>query len=149
MTSFEMPDEIARRLVALRVLLNWGRDKMAPFRRRHFQSHFVPKGSINNIPALVQIIAKRRPGDTPLSEPMMVSLLTHIYISLGLNELNHYCWLVLVDWCWDRNFRENLSCTSTDPLNSQAIKGHDIRIHGRLFSTWRDFNYLKLISIEK
>ena len=36
---------------------------------------FVPKGPINNIPALVQIIAWRRPGDKPLSEPMMVSLL--------------------------------------------------------------------------
>ena len=39
---------------------------------------FVPKGPINNIPALVQIMAWRRPGDKPLSEPMMVSLLTHI-----------------------------------------------------------------------
>ena len=34
--------------------------------------NFVPKGSINNIPSLVQIIAWRRPGDKPLSEPMMV-----------------------------------------------------------------------------
>ena len=39
---------------------------------------FVPKGPINNIPALVQIMAWRRPGDKPLSEPIMVSLLTHI-----------------------------------------------------------------------
>ena len=39
---------------------------------------FVPKGQINNIPALVQIMAWRRPGDKLLSEPMMVSLLTHI-----------------------------------------------------------------------
>ena len=31
---------------------------------------FVPKGLINNIPALVQIMAWRRPGDKPLSEPM-------------------------------------------------------------------------------
>ena len=33
---------------------------------------FVPKGPINNIPALVQIVAWRRPGDKPLSEPMNV-----------------------------------------------------------------------------
>ena len=33
---------------------------------------FFPKGPINNIPALVQIMAWRRPGDKPLSEPMMV-----------------------------------------------------------------------------
>ena len=42
---------------------------------------FVRKGQINNIPALVQIMAWRRPGDKPLSEPMMVSLLTHICIT--------------------------------------------------------------------
>ena len=42
---------------------------------------FVPKGQINNIPALVQIMAWRRPGDKPLSEPMTVSLLTHICVT--------------------------------------------------------------------
>ena len=31
---------------------------------------FVPTGQINNIPALVQIMAWRRPGDKPLSKPM-------------------------------------------------------------------------------
>ena len=31
---------------------------------------FVPKGPINNFPALVQIMAWRRSGDKPLSEPM-------------------------------------------------------------------------------
>ena len=42
---------------------------------------FVPKGPINNNLALVQIIAWRRPGDKPLSEPMMVSLPTHICVT--------------------------------------------------------------------
>ena len=42
---------------------------------------FVPKRPINNIPALVQIMAWRRPGDKPLSAPMMVSLLTHICVT--------------------------------------------------------------------
>ena len=41
---------------------------------------FVPKGSINNIPALVQIMAWRWPGDKPLSEAMMVRLLMHICV---------------------------------------------------------------------
>ena len=40
---------------------------------------FVPRGPINNIPSVVQIMACRRPGDKPLSEPMMISLTTHIY----------------------------------------------------------------------
>ena len=42
---------------------------------------FVLKGPINNILSLVQIMAWRRPGDKPLSEPMMVSLLTHICVA--------------------------------------------------------------------
>ena len=42
---------------------------------------FVPKGPINNIAALVQIMAWRRPGGKPLSGPMMVSLLTHICVA--------------------------------------------------------------------
>ena len=41
----------------------------------------VPRYPINNIPALVQIMAWRRPGDKPLSEPMMLSLPTHICIT--------------------------------------------------------------------
>ena len=42
---------------------------------------FVPKVPINIIPALVQIMAWRRPGDKPLSEPRMVCLLTHICVT--------------------------------------------------------------------
>ena len=42
---------------------------------------FVPKGPMNNIPALVQIMAWRRRGDKLLFEPMMVSLLMHICIN--------------------------------------------------------------------
>ena len=42
---------------------------------------FVPNGPINNVPALVLIMAWRRPGDKPFSEPMMISLLTHICVT--------------------------------------------------------------------
>ena len=42
---------------------------------------FVPKALINNIPALVQIMAWRRPGAKPLSELMVVNLLTHICLT--------------------------------------------------------------------
>ena len=53
---------------------------------------FVPKGPIINIPALVQIMAWCRPGDKPLSEPMMVSLLTHICVTRPqwVNEICGY-----------------------------------------------------------
>ena len=57
-----------------RIFLNeniWIPIKMSP--------KFGPKGPINNIPALVQIMAWRRPGDKPLSEPRLV-LFTDAYM---------------------------------------------------------------------
>ena len=41
----------------------------------------VTKGPIDNIAALVEIMAWCRPGDTPLSDAMMVSLLTHLCVT--------------------------------------------------------------------
>ena len=42
---------------------------------------FVLKGPINNIPALVQLMAWRQPGDKPLAEPMVIRLPTHICVT--------------------------------------------------------------------
>ena len=42
---------------------------------------FVPNGPINIITALVQIMTWRRPGDKPLSKPMVVSFPTHIFVT--------------------------------------------------------------------
>ena len=42
---------------------------------------FVPKCPIIDSPALVQVMAWHCPDDKPLSEPMMVSLLTHICVT--------------------------------------------------------------------
>ena len=42
---------------------------------------FVPNGLIKSIPALVQLMAWRRRGAKPLSEPMMVNLPTHICVT--------------------------------------------------------------------
>ena len=47
----------------------------------NFSLKLVPKGTIDNISALVQIMAWRQPGTKPLSEPIMVRLLTHICIT--------------------------------------------------------------------
>ena len=55
---------------------------------------FVPKGSINNNSALLQIMAWRCPGNKQLSEPMMVSSLTHICVTrpqwVKVNLLKRY-----------------------------------------------------------
>ena len=55
---------------------------------------FVPKGAINNIPALVQIMTWRRSGDKPLSEAMAVGFPTHICVTLplGVNILTAKEW---------------------------------------------------------
>ena len=72
-------------------LTHWSRDKMDATSQTTWNENVwipitislkcVPKGPINNIPALVQIMACHRPGDKPLSEPMMVSLSTHICVT--------------------------------------------------------------------
>ena len=80
---------------------------------------FVPKVQIDNIPALVQIMAWRPPSDKPLSEPMMVKLLTHIcvtrpqWVNRLLLPLIHY-WFIhqnafviktrLCHWIYYQNF---------------------------------------------
>ena len=58
----------------------------------------IPRVRINNISALVQIMAWRRQGDKPLSEPMMVSSLTHICVirpqwisNILLVCIRHFC----------------------------------------------------------
>ena len=42
---------------------------------------FVLKGPMNDIPALIYMMAWHRPGDKPLSEPMVVRLPTHICVA--------------------------------------------------------------------
>ena len=46
-------------------------------------------GLIDNSIVLVQIMAWRRIGDKPLSEPMLTRL-TDIYAALGVDELKYY-----------------------------------------------------------
>ena len=50
---------------------------------------FVLKGQLNNISTLVQTMAWCRPGDTPLSEPLMASLLTRICVTRP--QVNRNC----------------------------------------------------------
>ena len=77
-------------------LTHWSRDKMAAISQTTFSNAFswlkmfeywwnfhwcFPKGPINNIPALVQIMAWRLDGAKPIFEPMMFFLLTHIRVT--------------------------------------------------------------------
>ena len=78
---------------------HWGRDEMTVISPTHSSAFswlkFVPKGPINNIPALLQIMVWRRAGDKPLSEPMTVRLPKHIgvtrpqWFSLFIDNTDH------------------------------------------------------------
>ena len=53
--------------------------------------NFVPKGLINDNHTLVQTMAWHLPGDKPLSEPLMISLLTHICVARPQWLTNAFC----------------------------------------------------------
>ena len=90
---------------------------------------FVSKGSINNIPALVQVMAWRRPGDKPLSEPMMVSLPTHICVTRP-QWVNKDTILYSVDICCMNHFQHYSSRGNCQwqfpiaPLTKMSSKFH-------------------------
>ena len=105
---------------------HWGRDNVhvADIFQRIFLNEnawisieislmFVPKAPIINIPALVQIMAWRRPGDKPFSGPMMTSLLTRItrpqWVNTETATINTGIeteWPLLCRWHFQINFVE-------------------------------------------
>ena len=93
-----------------RHLKHWGRDKMAAIFRTTFSDAFSLmkmyefclrlhwiffKGPINNIPALVQIMAWRRPGNTPFPRYIMNP---NLYWYCGM-LLNHI--IIISAICWN------------------------------------------------
>ena len=95
---------------------------------------FVPKAPINNILALVQTMAWRRPGDKPLSEPMVVSLQTHICVTRpqwvnskhGFHNLvfhyNSYGSMAVLSCKWHTQFIY-LSTNKANPRDLKAATG--------------------------
>ena len=84
---------------------------------------FVPKGPIYNIPALVQIMARRLPGDEPLSEPMMDSLPTHIcvtrpqWVNADVTSLCiEFNWIWIMEW-YDWQYEGHVPNCINIPLN--------------------------------
>ena len=103
------------------ILTHPGQDKIATILRWQFEMHFpesiiwilikislrfVPRGPINNIPSLVQIMAWCWSGDKPLSEPIMFSILTYICITRPQ-------WVKYSHWHkWE--YRTRRPCISTE-----------------------------------
>ena len=101
---------------------------------------FVPNGPINNIPALVQIMAWHRPGDKPLSEPMVVRLPTHICVTRPQwvkISLDSYTLTILT-----RRPYYNISSTVTNTTWScySAIGGTDWVGYVRVGNVWWGFS---------
>ena len=98
---------------------------------------FVPKGPINYNPALVQIMAWRRSGDKPLSEPTMVSLPTHIYVTRPqwINSLKPCAACMLQRPLLSSGVFEN----GMSPVRSQAITcSNDIYCNENcVFNCWK------------
>ena len=93
---------------------------------------FVAKVLINNILTLVQIMAWRRPGDKPLSEPMIVGLLTHICVTRPqwvvkgcCLELTTKCYHGISGYCSMRN------------VKTLKRKGRQGDCPGRFWRRWR------------
>ena len=95
---------------------------------------FVPKGPINNIPALAQIMPWRRPGDKPLSEPMMVSLTRHIcvtrpqwvkcwYVAGNANAVLFVSKINSVDDGWNDNAPQQWPPPASCVSNSSVLLG--------------------------
>ena len=102
---------------------------------------FVPQGPINNIPALVQIMAWRRPGDKPLPEPMVVSLPMHICIDRPqwVNGLNRLQWFACLSW---QGSRLRVSCHGNNiPPGAPQIE-HSLAYwyQGPFLLRWINFN---------
>ena len=117
---------------------------------------FVPKGPINNIPALVQIMAWRRLGDKPWSEPMMVSLLTHkcvtrpqwVITAGQINSLSLDAWPHCSEMCNVYGFHDLCvqrlanawGSVTTNSIKSRNFVG--IQFHIRIvYRFWKDIEW--------
>ena len=108
----------------------------------HFQKHFfneniwvsikisqnfVPKGPINNIPSLVQKVVWCRPGDKPLSEPIMVRLPMHICVTWPQ-------WVILMSF--RKRYQAITLCIEATAENLEFMmtssKGNIFRVTGHL-----------------
>ena len=104
---------------------------------------FVPKGQINNIPALVQIMAWCRPDDKPLSEPMMVRLAGHICVTWpqwtkkAANQRKVLLSSYVCEWCGWSFFV--MSCV----ICCNVFKSVET-VHWHVFVIWEELHFVPL-----
>ena len=114
---------------------------------------FVPRGPINYIQALVQKMAWRRPGDKPLSEPMVLKLRTHICVTRPqwvktFNEKTIWLWRhskellfknhlrKISGKVYNRDLKQHVKWTDMMPFESQkytsSSRSHSLVIYSYL-----------------
>ena len=94
-----------------------------------FLLKYVCKGPIENNLALVQIMAWRRSGDKPSSEPMMISLLTHLCVTRP-QWVNIE--MVLTHWGRDK-MAANFQTPFSIALSWKKMFEFRLKFHWRLF----------------
>ena len=99
-----------------------------------FSLKFFPNGPINNIPSFVQIMAWRRSSHKPLSEPMMVRLLTRTcvtrpqWVTVSMNSIE-FKWSCLIFTPWIIEPRRSqqmaaITVTTVKPVYNDLPKGY-------------------------
>ena len=98
----------------------------------------VPKVRINNIPALVQMMAWYRPGDKLLSEPMVASLPTHIcvtrpkWVKKYWNMLLFFCHFPTLRWSRKWNPSSHYSDVIVSAIASRLFAQPFVKIKGNI-----------------
>ena len=107
---------------------------------------FVTMERINNIPALVEIMAWRRPGDKPLSEPMIVRLQTHICVTRPQWDeiklsFQHTCLLTPGLFIkWEHKLVEDVVNVIIDEANKPSL--YPVCQHVHIVAFWLQTYYL-------
>ena len=98
--------------------------------------NFIPKGPINNIPALVWIMAWHRSDNKPLSEPMMIILLMHICITQPqwVNKLNNK-WQWLLFWFSCIKYRKHLFIVLSHLMKKNILKNCNKNMHKKIMES--------------
>ena len=98
----------------------------------------LPKGSVNNIPVLVQIMAWHQSDDKSLSESMLVSLLMHICVTrsqwVNMMVLMWLCVFVMILTHWGRDKMVTISQTTlSNPFSWMKMFEFRLKFHWSWF----------------
>ena len=109
--------------------------------RLNFHWSLFPRVQLK-IPAMVQVMAWRRPGDKPLIKPMVVSLPTHIYVTRPrwVNIIVNQFRIGIGIWIWSV-LTEQMAVTMSQTFKTHFQTTHDDVIKWKHFL--RDWPFVR------